>query len=127
MGEYRKVPEETRIGEKTMGVKTSGAPAEISAAATLGRTICLVGMTIGLLVLVRLWPPATHWMEAILRGTFWPKIYELFHVESELGREQILLGGIVLICFGLALIVQMSALWALGRLKRARPAQGSRR
>ncbi|QDH14695.1 hypothetical protein E3E11_01150 [Oecophyllibacter saccharovorans] len=100
------------------GPPEASPAAPISIAATLGRTACLVGMTVGLLALVRFWPPAGRAMHVILAAPIWPRLYGWLHVQSEIGREQILLIVMVLVCFGFALSVQLLALWIIGLLRR---------
>jgi len=40
----------------------------------------------------------------------WQWLYTLFHVDSALGREQMILIGIIVFCFCAALIVQIAVL-----------------
>ncbi|OOL19925.1 hypothetical protein AL01_03020 [Bombella intestini] len=91
---------------------------EVSVLSTLGRMVVLLGLTFCLLLLVRFYQPATHLMQHIVGTSLWQQLYGLFHIETALGREQLILMGIVLCCFLLALLVQLVGLWIIGRFRR---------
>lgn len=91
---------------------------EISVLSTLGRMVVLLGLTFIFLVLVRFYRPATHLMQHVVGTSVWQRLYGLFHVETALGREQLILVGIVLSCFCLALLIQILGLWFLRQFRR---------
>lgn len=80
--------------------------------------VVLLGLTFIFLVLVRFYQPATHLMQYLVGTSVWQWFYGLFHVETALGREQLILVGIVLSCFCLALLVQILGLWVLRHFRR---------
>ncbi|MBE1723574.1 hypothetical protein DTQ13_01225 [Parasaccharibacter sp. TMW 2.1888] len=91
---------------------------EVSVLSTLGRMVVLLGLTCGLLLVVRFYQPATRLMQHAVSTALWQRLYGLFHVETALGREQLILIGIVLSCFLLALLIQLLALWLMNRVRR---------
>lgn len=74
---------------------------------TLLRTVSLVTLTFFLAFLVRIWSPARHLVQLIAGSEVWLRFYSLFHIETALGREQVLLSVIILLCFCVALAFQL--------------------
>ncbi|MDF7675051.1 hypothetical protein PT277_06925 [Acetobacteraceae bacterium ESL0709] len=75
--------------------------------ATLLRTISLVSLTLLMVVAVRFCSPARSMVQRLVAAEIWPRLYGVFHIETALGREQILLVAIITGCFVLALIMQI--------------------
>ncbi|WP_370517957.1 hypothetical protein [Saccharibacter sp. 17.LH.SD] len=92
------------------------AAKEVTVLSTLGRTACLVGLTIVFMVFVRFCPPISHAVQWVAGTAPWQRLYDLFHVNGALGREQLMLSAIVIFCFALALSVQLAGLWLWRRL-----------
>ncbi|MUG04912.1 hypothetical protein GM556_05075 [Bombella sp. ESL0378] len=90
---------------------------EVSVASTLGRMFVLLGLTFGFLLLVRFYRPVFPLVQYVAGTRWWQQLYSLFHIETALGREQMLLLGIVLACFMLALLIQLIGLWLLHKLR----------
>ncbi len=91
---------------------------EISIAATIGRTAFLVGLSCVFMVLVRFWAPLSHGVQQVAGSRLWQSLYELLHIETALGREQLILFGIVLACFTTALLIQLLGLYGLRRFQQ---------
>lgn len=94
---------------------------EVSVASTLGRTAGLLTLTFLLMALVRFCTPVSHLVQHAAGTALWQQAYGLFHITSALGREQLIMSAIVIVCFVLALIIQLGLLgvWKLW----CRPAQ----
>ncbi|MCX5614393.1 hypothetical protein [Bombella saccharophila] len=90
---------------------------EVSVASTLGRMVVLLGLTFGFLLLVRFCSPVFHAVQYVAGTAWWQQLYTLLHIETALGREQLILLGIVLGAFVLALLIQLSGLWLLQKIR----------
>jgi len=86
---------------------------------TFLKTVVLVGLTVALMALVRFWGPLARGVSWVAGSGAWQRLYTMFKIESGLGREQLILVGIALSCFLVALVVQ-SLLWLVVRRIRAR-------
>ncbi|MCX5617932.1 hypothetical protein NQF86_04520 [Bombella sp. TMW 2.2543] len=106
------------VARRKRPIFSSSPRKEISVLSTLGRMVTLLGLTVIFLALVRFYRPATHVIQYVAGTSLWQRLYSLFHVETALGREQLLLMGIVLSCFCLALLLQLLGLWILGQFRK---------
>ncbi|UMM63474.1 hypothetical protein DM15PD_04410 [Aristophania vespae] len=88
-------------------MKTRLASQTITPLGTILRTLALVSLTIILLSLIRFWSPAGHLVQQIVATGFWQTLYRIFHVNSALGKEQVILFGMVFGCFIIALCAQL--------------------
>lgn len=86
---------------------------EVSIATNLRRTAFLVGMTVIFIALLRFSPFLSKKMQYFAGFSFWQKLDEFFHIDTALGREQLLLVGMVLICFMMALFLQFLGIFIL--------------
>ncbi|GBR14256.1 hypothetical protein AA0228_2213 [Gluconobacter frateurii NRIC 0228] len=97
-----------------MKSKTSSQPQkavpEVSIVETLLRTVGLVGLTLAFAAVFRFWHPTLKLVQMVAATHAWQWLYTLFHVDSALGREQMILIGIIVFCFCAALIVQIAVL-----------------
>lgn len=96
------------------------SPREISVAETLIRTAILVGLTLAFASVFRFWQPAIKLAQHVAGTPAWQELYSLFHIESGLGREQLILTGIMIACFLLALGVQAIGLLIFQRIRKTR-------
>ncbi|QDH16296.1 NRT1/PTR family MFS transporter [Swingsia samuiensis] len=94
------------------------ADREVSIIETLLRTVGLVGLTLVIASIFRFWGPAVHVVQNIAGTSFWQKLYGVFHIDSALGREQLILISIIIFCFFVALLIQSLFLLALKPLRR---------
>ncbi|MDE7539808.1 hypothetical protein [Gluconobacter sphaericus] len=94
------------------------SPHEISVAETLIRTTILVGLTLAFASVFRFWQPAIKLAQHVSGTSAWQELYSLFHIESGLGREQLILTGIMIVCFLLALGVQAIGLVIFQRIRK---------
>ncbi|GBR11760.1 hypothetical protein [Asaia spathodeae] len=95
-----------------------GAAGEVSITTTLVRTIGLVGLTLVLALLIRFVPFLSHGVQWVAGTSAWQRLYSLFGIDTSLGREQLILIGIMLCCFIVALGVQTALTYVMLRLKR---------
>ncbi|WP_051528404.1 hypothetical protein [Asaia astilbis] len=95
-----------------------GAAKEISVTATLVRTIGLVGLTLVFACLIRFVPFLSHGAQWIAGTNAWQTLYSLLGIETSLGREQLILIGIMLCCFVAALAVQGAFVYFAARIRR---------
>ncbi|WP_438382006.1 hypothetical protein ABHV46_14115 [Asaia sp. BMEF1] len=95
-----------------------GAAGEVSITTTLLRTIGLVGLTLALAFLIRFVPFLSHGVQWVAGTDAWQALYSLFGIDTSLGREQLILIGIMLCCFFVALGVQTALVYFTARLKR---------
>ncbi|EHH68678.1 hypothetical protein GMO_14480 [Gluconobacter morbifer G707] len=93
---------------------------EVSIAETLLRTVGLVGLTVIFAAVFRFWKPAIHLSQKVAGTSAWQALYGLFHIETALGREQLILIGIVLVCFLAALGVEVLILASVRRIRKQR-------
>ncbi len=93
---------------------------EVSIPETLIRTAILVGLTLAFASVFRFWQPAIKLAQRIAGTSAWQELYSLFHIESGLGREQLILTGIMIACFLLALAVQTVGLLVFERIRKSR-------
>jgi len=100
------------------GDDIAGTQGEISVTTTLLRTISLVGLTLFLACLIRFVPFLSHGVQWIAGTNSWQALYTLLGINTSLGREQLILIGIMLCCFLLALGIQMGLVYLVSRLKR---------
>lgn len=91
--------------------------AEVSILETLLRTVVLVGLTLALAAIFRFWEPAVKLSQKTAATHAWQSLYSVFHIETALGREQLILVGIILFCFTVALVVQVAGLFALKMIR----------
>ncbi|GBQ71482.1 hypothetical protein AA103196_2788 [Ameyamaea chiangmaiensis NBRC 103196] len=84
--------------------------------ATLGKTALLVGLTVALMVVVRLWPPLAHAVNRVASTQTWQSLYGVFGADSGQSREQMILVGIVVVCFVTALVLVQGGSWCVRRL-----------
>ncbi|WP_370518165.1 MULTISPECIES: hypothetical protein [unclassified Saccharibacter] len=91
---------------------------EVSVASTLGRTAGLIGLTLLFMALVRFCAPVSHMVQHAAGTALWQRAYVLFHITSALGREQLIMSAIVIVCFLLAFALQMGMLWGWARWKK---------
>ncbi|GBQ87524.1 hypothetical protein [Asaia krungthepensis] len=94
--------------------------AEISVTSTLLRTIGLVGLTIVLACLIRFVPFLGHGVQWVAGTDAWQSLYALFGIDSSLGREQLILVGIMLSCFVVALGIQALTVVVSGKIRASR-------
>lgn len=92
------------------------APGDVSVLTTLIRTVTLVILTLLIAASVRFLPPATHFVQRIAGTETWQSLYGVFGVGGATEREQMILVGIVIGSFVLALLVQSLALLIWHRL-----------
>lgn len=90
---------------------------EVSVKSNLVRTAILVGLTIFFMGLIRFSSFLSHIMQHIAGMGWWQSLYDMFHIETALGREQLLLVAIVLFCFVLALFVQFLGIFLIGKMR----------
>jgi hypothetical protein len=102
------------------------ASPEGSIAATLVRTVVLVGLTVVLMALCRMWGPAKAAIVLVAGTRAWQSLYDILRLQNGLQREQLLLVGIALSCFVIALCLQTIGLLAVARFRRARADRQSR-
>lgn len=100
--------------------KTLPEKSEVSIASTLGRTACLIGGTLLLMVIVRFCAPVSRAMQHAAGSALWQRAYTMLHITSALGREQLMLSTIVILCFLVALSVQIVVLWGWQRYSYSR-------
>ena len=86
---------------------------EVSVAVTLIRTAILIGLTLAFMAIFRFWKPAIHGMQKVAGTGAWQSLYGFFHINSGLGREQLILTAVMLVCFALALLAQFIGLWLI--------------
>lgn len=91
---------------------------EVSITTTLLRTIGLVGLTLVLACLIRFVPFLSHGVQFIAGTQIWQKLYALLGIETSLGREQLILIGIMMACLIVALAVQTGLVYAWSRFRR---------
>lgn len=92
---------------------------EVSIASTMGRTFCLIGITLLFMAIVRFCQPISHIIQHIAGTASWQRLYDLLHIKGALGREQLILMAIVIVCFCSALVMQVIALWGWTRWRLA--------
>lgn len=97
---------------------------EVSVATTLRRTGFLVGLTVILMIIVRICPAVSQIMQKMAGSRLCQSFYHIFHIQGALGREQFLLLAITIACFAVALLVQGLGLWAIRRGKQVKRASG---
>lgn len=85
-------------------------PAEVSIGATMIRTLTLVGLTFVFALVVRFVTPVAHGVQWVAGTQGWQEVYRLAGIESGLGREQAIMVAIMLVCFLLALAIQLFAM-----------------
>lgn len=93
---------------------------EVSITETLVRTGILVGLTLAFASVFRFWQPAIKLAQHVAGTSGWQELYSLFHIESGLGREQLILTGIMIACFLLALAIQTVGLMIFQRIRKNR-------
>ncbi|GBR69239.1 hypothetical protein [Gluconobacter kanchanaburiensis] len=93
---------------------------EVTVTETLVRTVSLVALTLVFASAFRFWQPAIRLAQHMAGTSFWQSLYGLFHIESGLGREQLILSGIVVVCFLLALLVQAVGLLVFRKIRERR-------
>ncbi|AOX17168.1 hypothetical protein [Kozakia baliensis] len=91
---------------------------EVSIRTTLLRTVSLVFLTIVFAASVRFIKPIGHIVTWVAGTEAWQSLYRVLGIESGLGREQLILTGIMVVCFALALVVQTGVLFALEMRRR---------
>ncbi|MBN3866714.1 hypothetical protein [Gluconobacter kondonii] len=96
------------------------SPREVSVAETLIRTAILVALTLAFASVFRFWQPAIKVAQHIAGTSVWQELYSLFHIESGVGREQLILTGIMIACFLLALAVQSVGFLIFRKLRKNR-------
>lgn len=97
---------------------TTNRGGEVPIRATLWRTAVLVGLTVLFAACVRAVPVLGHGVQRIAGSELWQKLYSWLGVGTSLGREQLILTGIMIACFFMALLVQAGALILWNRLRR---------
>lgn len=97
----------------------SDSSAEVSITTTLLRTIGLVGLTLVLACLMRFVPFMAHAVQYVAGTSAWEWLYGVFGIDSSLGREQMLLIGIMATCFVMALCLQTAFVYIVSRLRRS--------
>jgi len=102
-------------GERNVG--------EVSITSTLLRTIGLVGLTLVLACMIRFVPFLSHAVQWVAGTDAWQALYALFGIDSSLGREQLILVGIMLSCFVVALGVQALFVFVSERVRSSRRAR----
>lgn len=95
-----------------------GSPREVSVRETLIRTVTLVGLTLAFASVFRFWQPAIRLAQHVAGTSVWQELYSLFHIESGLGREQLILTGIIIVCFLVALAVQAIGILIFQRIRK---------
>lgn len=90
---------------------------EVSIITTLARTAALVVLTVLIAASARFLPPVVHLVQHVAGTQAWQSLYTLFGVESGIEREQLILIGIVLASFCVALAVQLAALALWTRIR----------
>ena len=98
----------------------AASPREISVTETLIRTAVLVALTLAFASVFRFWQPAIKVAQHIAGTSVWQELYSLFHIESGVGREQLILTGIMIACFLLALAVQSVGFLIFRKLRKNR-------
>lgn len=98
--------------------EAQGATGEVSITTTLLRTTGLVGLTLVLAILIRFVPFLSHGVQWVAGTDAWQALYSLLGIDTSLGREQLILVGIMLCCFFVALGVQTALVYFVARLKR---------
>ncbi|MBF0876415.1 hypothetical protein HKD21_06100 [Gluconobacter cerevisiae] len=96
------------------------SPREVSVMETLIRTAILVGLTLAFASVFRFWQPAIKVAQHTAGTSAWQELYSLFHIDSGVGREQLILTGIMLVCFLLALVVQSVGFLVFRKLRKNR-------
>lgn len=91
---------------KTNDAASQMGSGDVSVKTTLLRTLTLVVLTLLLAASVRVVPPVGRGMQAIVGTSAWQSLYHIFGLESGMAREQLILVGIVGVCFVVALILQ---------------------
>ncbi|MBS1101776.1 hypothetical protein JK202_01885 [Gluconobacter sp. Dm-62] len=91
---------------------------EVSVTETLIRTATLVVLTLAFASIFRFWQPAIKLAQHVAGTSAWQELYSLFHIESGLGREQLILTGIMIVCFLLALAIQFIGLIVFQRIRK---------
>ncbi|GBR43196.1 hypothetical protein GRO01_14540 [Gluconobacter roseus NBRC 3990] len=106
---------------KKPAARQQAAPSrEVSVTETLIRTVILVGLTLAFASVFRFWQPAIKLAQHVAGTSAWQELYSLFHIESGLGREQLILTGIMIVCFLTALAVQSIGLLVFQRIRKSR-------
>ncbi|GEL02285.1 hypothetical protein [Swaminathania salitolerans] len=100
------------------GTPTGVPPGEVTVRATLLRTLTLVLLTLAFAFCIRALPPLMHGVQYLAGTSAWQTLYDWFGIQSSLGREQMILIGIMMVCFCLALVVQGVGLVLWARLRR---------
>jgi len=97
-------------------------PQGVSVATTLYKTLALVGLTIGFMVLVRVVPPLARAANHMASTRAWQALYPVFAAESGEQRERLIMIGIIVVCFVCALVLVEGGSWCLRRFRRPRGA-----
>lgn len=99
-------------------------PGAVSITTTLLRTIFLVGLTLVLACLVRFVPFLSHGVQYVAGTSQWQWIYGVLGIDTALGREQLILIGIMSVCFVLALCIQTALVYGVSRLRGSASRRG---
>ncbi|GBQ26263.1 hypothetical protein ACLRDC_11380 [Gluconacetobacter sacchari] len=94
-------------------------------ARTLIKTAALVTLTIGLMATLRYSAHVAYWVDHVAGTRLWSSLYSLTGAADAESRERVIVMGVAVACFLLALPIVQIGEWAVDRL-RARQALGRR-
>lgn len=98
------------------GMPQSGrAGGDVSIVTTLVRTVILVMLTLAIAASVRFFPPATHLVQRAAGTEAWVSLYGALGIGGAMEREQMILVGIFVASFILALLLQTVSLFVWNR------------
>ncbi|CAI9121672.1 hypothetical protein [Brytella acorum] len=99
----------------------NGRPGDVSIRTTLLRTATLVLLTIAFAAAVRFVPILGHLVQKTASTQMWQSLYGMLGLEGGTEREQLILVGIMIVCFILALVVQTGCIlcWQAWRGRKA--------
>ncbi|NVN11926.1 hypothetical protein [Nguyenibacter vanlangensis] len=87
---------------------------------TLAKTAALVALTAGLMASLRYSATVAHWVDHIAGTRLWSALYSLAGASDALQRERLILMGVTVACFLVALPLVQAGEWAVDRLRARR-------
>lgn len=92
---------------------------------TLIKTVAMVALTLGLMATLRYSAHVAYWVDRIAGTRLWSSLYSVTGASDATARERVIVMGVAVACFLLALPIVQTGEWAIDRL-RARRASARR-
>ncbi|MBB2202744.1 hypothetical protein [Gluconacetobacter tumulisoli] len=91
-----------------------------SVARTLIKTLALVSVTAALMASLRFSAVVAGWVDRVAGTRLWSSLYRLAGASDALSRERMIMAGVTVTCFVLALPIVQAGEWCVERVRGRR-------